>query len=306
MYLNEHFKNLEKHLELPSEAVELFEGIVRKIENDSQFSTEFKSAIDKYMNPEAHDFDKCSEDLNETASRFGVNEYSLNFVFLLVAAEIMHERYKAAGLGDSLFYETISDMRFKFKECVACKEAYGTFVTSWYTQFYNLRRFAMGRFQFEFSEFSKFDEYTTSAGVKIKRGDKTLGFHIPSSGVSLTDDVRLDSYKKAYEFFKDFRREDGLMIFECGSWLLYDKYKTFLPENSNIVKFIDDFEIIDGGENEKFNDAWRIYGKHGYETYENWPENTSLQRAFKKFVSNGNKTGHGHGIIVFDGEKIVK
>ena len=25
------------------------------------------------------------------------------------------------------------------------------------------------------------------------------------------------AYKKAYEFFKDQRREDGLMIFECGS-----------------------------------------------------------------------------------------
>ncbi len=306
MYLNEHFKSVEKHLGLPSEAIEVFESLAERIENDADFSAQFGALIDKYMNPEAHDFDKCNEDLKSVANGFGVNEYTLNYVFLLVASEIMHERYKTAGLSDSLFYDTIKDLRYKFNECVACKEAYGTFVTSWNTQFYNLRRFALGRFQFEYSTFSMFDEYTTSAGVKIKHGDKTLGFHIPSSGISLTDDVRLDSYKKAYEFLKDFRRDDGLMIFECGSWLLYDKYKTFLPENSNIVKFIDDFEIIDSGENEKFNDAWRIYGKYGYETYENWPENTSLQRAFKKYVSDGNKTGHGHGIIVFDGEKIVR
>ena len=29
-------------------------------------------------------------------------------------------------------------------------------------------------------------------------------------------------------------------------------------------------------------------------------------RTGKKFVLDGNKTGHGHGIIVFDGEKIVR
>ena len=37
-----------------------------------------------------------------------------------------------------------------------------------------------------------------------------------------------------------------------------------------------------------------------------WPEDTSMRRAFKNHVLSGGKTGHGHGIIVFDGEKIVR
>ena len=70
--------------------------------------------------------------------------------------------------------------------------------------------------------------------------------------------------EKAYEFFKDYRREDGLMIFECGSWLLWDGYKEFLPEKSNTIKFINDFELVTQGEKKTFSDAWRVFGKAGY------------------------------------------
>ena len=118
--------------------------------------------------------------------------------------------------------------------------------------------------------------------------------------------MRLDSLKKAYEFFTDFRRDDGLMIFECGSWLIYEGYKDFLPEKSNILKFIDDFEIVSSESCDKFNDAWRIFDKYGYKSPKHWPEDTSLRRAFKHHILNGGKTGHGHGIIVFDGEKAVR
>lgn len=305
-YLNEHFREVEKRLGLPQEAIEVFEKTAEKIEKSKNFSAKFDAILKEYMYPEAHDFGACFDKVKALSIIFRVKEYTLDFVFLIIASEIMHDRYKEAGLSEELFWDTIMDLRYKFDECVACKEVYGTFVASWNTGAYALNRFALGRFQFEYSDFGCCDEYTTSAGVKIKRGDKTIGFHIPSSGVPLTDEVRFDAYKKAYEFFKDYRREDGLMIFECGSWLLYDEYKTFLPETSNTVKFINDFEIIDSGASDKFNDAWRIFAKYGYKSPKKWPEDTSMRRAFKKFVLDGNKTGHGHGIIVFDGEKIVR
>lgn len=306
VFLNEHFKEIEKHLELPQEAIKLFEDTALKMENDEDFSRKFADVLNRYMFPQAHDFNKCCEEINNLAPLIETHEYTLNFVFLIIAAEIMRQRYKDAELSDALFWETIKDLRWKFDECVNCKEVYGTFVADWNTAFYALRRFTMGRFQFEYANFNECDEYITSAGVKIKRGDKTLGFHIPSSGVPLTDDVRLQSYKKAYDFFSDYRRDDGLMIFECGSWLLYKGYENCLPENSNTLKFISDFEIIRTGTSEKFNDAWRVFGKYGYCPPEEWPEKTSMQRAFKKYVLDGNKTGHGHGIIVFDGEKIIR
>ncbi len=305
-YLNDHFKLVEEKLGFPQEAVELFEKIALKIENSKSFSERFQKTLDKYLLPEAHDFGGMCDDMKKLAFCYRVKEYSLTCVWLIVASEKMLELYREKGIDEQIYWDSMMDLKYKFQECVDCKEVYGTFVGHWYTGFFQLNRFALGRFQFENSTFGAQDEFTTSAGIKIKRGDKTIGFHIPSSGVPLTDEVRFDAYKKAYEFFKDQRREDGLVIFECGSWLLYEGNKEILPENSNTVKFINDFEIIKSEAKDKFNDAWRIFAKSGYKAPKHWYDDTSMRRAFKQHVLNGGKTGSGHGVIVFDGTKIVK
>ena len=303
--LNEHFKEVEKILGLPEEAVEVFEKTATKIDNVKSLNKKFEAVFNEFLFPEAHDFGKCFDKLKPLSIIYGIKEYTLDFVFLLRATEVMHNLYKERGLSDELFNNTIMDLKYKYDECVKCKEVHGTFVASWNTGFFALTRFCLGRYQFDMSTYGG-DDFTSSAGITIKKGDKTLGFHIPSSGVPLTDEVRLDSFKKAYEFFPEYRREDGLMIFECGSWLIYEEYKNFLPENSNTIKFINDFEIVSSEPKDKFDDAWRIFDKYGFKSPKKWPEDTSMRRAFKKHVLSGGKTGHGHGIIVFDGEKIVR
>ena len=305
-YLNEHFKLVEEKLGFPQEAIELFESIALKIEKSKSFSGKFQKTLDKYLLPEAHDFGSMCDDMKKLGFCYRVKEYSLTCVWLIVASEKMLALYKEKGIDEQIYWDSMMDIKYKFKECVECKDLYGIFVGGWYTGFYQMNRFALGRFQFENSTFGVVDEFTTSAGVTIKKGDKTVGFHIPSSGVPLTDEVRFDAYKKAYEFFKDQRREDGLLIFECGSWLLYEGNKEILPENSNTVKFINDFEIIKSEAKDKFNDAWRIFAKSGYKAPKHWYDDTSMRRAFKQHVLNGGKTGSGHGVIVFDGTKIVK
>lgn len=305
-YLNAHFKMVEEKLGFPKEAVELFEEIAQKIEKSKSFSKRFDATLEKYMTPKAHDFGGMCDDMKKLAFCFRVKEYSLTIVWLIVASERVLELYKEKGIDEKIYWDSMMDLKYKFKECVDCKEVYGTFVGHWYTGFYELNRFALGRFQFENSTFGVKDEFVTSAGVTIKKGDKTVGFHIPSSGVPLTDDIRLDAYKKAYEFFKDQRREDGLLIFECGSWLLYEGNREILPEKSNTIKFLNDFEIIESKPKDKFTDAWRVFGKYGYKSAKYWPEDSSMRKAFKTHVLNGGKTGSGHGVIVFDGEKIVR
>ncbi len=303
--LNEHFKEVEKRLGFPQEAVEIFEKVATKIDTSKNLNKKFEAIFNEYLFPEAHDFGKCFDKITLLSIGYGIKEYTLDMVFLIRATEVMHNLYKERGLSEDLFWHTIKDLKYKYDECVKCKEVHGTFVPWWNTEFFNLHRFALGRYQFDMTTYGG-EDFTSSAGITIKKGDKTLGFHIPSSGIPLTDEVRLDSFKQAYHFFTDYRREDGLMIFECGSWLIYEGYKDFLPENSNILKFIGDFEIVSSEAKDKFDDAWRIFNKSGYKSPKKWDEETSMQRAFKKHVLSGGKTGHGHGIIVFDGEKIVR
>lgn len=303
--LNEHFKEVEKRLGFPEEAVAIFEKCAEKIEKSKSLNKKFEAIFNEFLFPEAHDFGKCFDKIKPLSIIYGIKEFTLDLVFLIRAAEVMHDRYKERGLSEDLFWHTIKDLKYKYDECVKCKEVHGTFVPWWNTEFYALRRFAFGRYQFDMTTYGG-EDFTSSAGITIKKGDKTLGFHIPSSGIPLTDEVRLDSFRQAYEFFTDYRRDDGLMIFECGSWLIYDGYKDILPENSNTIKFINDFEIVSSEPKDKFNDAWRIFDKYGYKSPKHWPEDTSMRRAFKQLVLSGGKTGHGHGIIVFDGENIVR
>lgn len=306
MYLNEHFKEIEKRLYFPSEAVRVFENIAENLECNEETAKRFNEIYMRYMKPRAHNFDECMKELADLAPCCDTHEHSLQLFFLIAAAEELHAVYKSNGLSDELFWNSIADLRYKYKECVDCKEVHGIFVGWWELGFYDLTRFALGRYQYDTGAEFDLDEYTTSAGITVKKGEKVLNFHIPSSGIPLTDEVRLDSFKQAYEFFKDFRREDGLIIFVCNSWLIYKGYREFLPTNSNILKFIDDFEIVESHANDNFGDAWRIFAKYADLPPEKWPEDTSLRKAFKESILNGKKTGSGYGIIVFDGEKIVK
>ncbi len=304
-YYTEHFKEVEKRLELPQEAVELFEKTANKIEKSQSFSKRIDDSIKEFMYPEAHDFGGMEQSMKKIGFIHHVKYETLTFVWLIITSEIVLERYKQKGLSEELYWNTLMDLKYKFKECVDCKECYGTFVGSWYDGFYCLNRFALGRFQFEHSVYGG-EDFTASNGITIKKGDKTIGFHIPSSGIPLTDDIRIDSYKKAYEFFKDDVRTDGILIFECGSWLLYDGNREILSENSNTVKFINDFQICQSKDKPKFYDAWRVFGKAGYGNPKKWPEDTAMRRAFKNHVLKGGKTGSGHGFVLFDGEKVIK
>ena len=131
-----------------------------------------------------------------------------------------------------------------------------------------------------------------------------LNIHIPSNGQSLSDEVRLDSYKRAKEFF--FPDAKGPIPFICSSWLLWPEYEGCLPKGSNIVRFRHDFTIVDAKADEDFSDGWRIFGAAAKKEVSEWPRDTSLRRALAEFTENGGRHGSGYGLFFFDGEKIVK
>lgn len=93
------------------------------------------------------------------------------------------------------------------------------------------------------------------------------------------------------------------MAFVCGSWLLYEGHREFLPGNSNILRFMDDFDIIRSADKEKFGDGWRVFGKYSNGPVDDLPEDTSIRRAFKQRLQQGKPTGYGYGVFFFDGER---
>ncbi len=231
----------------------------------------------------------------------GLHEYTVAMLFLMAACESLEKRYAESGISQEIFVATMSDLRFKLIECINVKGTVGTFVASWYPGFFNMTRFACGRFQYEKREFK---QVFGAGGHFLKPGDTVLNFHIPSSGVSLSDEVRYDSYRWAREFF--FPGEEGPAAFVCSSWLLWPDYEEYIPDGLNLKKFRHDFTVISSSESEGFPNGWRVFGADAELPAHELPEKTSQQRLFKKYCMDGKRHGGGYGVFFFDGKKIVR
>lgn len=301
-HYTKHFKTVCEKFYFPKEANDILRTIAERLDKDKESGDEFDNIVNLYMYSKSSDITKTLEKLKTFGYEKNIHEFTLNMVFLIICSEILLERYIADGYKEELFWLTMIDLRYKLLECMECKHIVGTFVPHWYDDFFKMNIFTLGRFQYQGSEFPM--NYITKSGYEIKKGTKCLSIHIPSSGVSLTDEVRFDSYKKAYDFYKNkYRLADGNMIFFCDSWLLYPRHKDFLPEYSNILKFMNDFEIFKSTESKVFYDGWRIFGGHFVLPVQDLPEDTSLRKVYKNRLLNDNPVGSGVGVIVFDGEK---
>lgn len=78
------------------------------------------------------------------------------------------------------------------------------------------------------------------------------------------------------------------------------KHEEFLSLTSNILDFPHDFDIF-ASYAERPVPPRRIFGKH----CTHLPRDTSLRRAYADWLLTGHTCGFGHGMILFDGEKIV-
>lgn len=304
VFYSKHFKELERRLDFPPEAVSLFDNIALKLDSDPEFNKEFNKIRIRYLYPNSGNLGKYVEMVESLAVKYSVNPYSLDMVFLIVCSEWLKKQYHKKSLSDDLYWNTVMDFKYKLCECIDFLGVPGTFVAGWNNGFFVLNRFTLGRFQFEKDRFPV--NFITSSGLRIRKGQKCINFHIPSSGISLTDEVRFRSYKMAYGFYKNYLTKDGYLVLKCSSWLLYPEQIHFLNSECNILRFLNDFEIFESGEYERFDDAWRIFGSASNSAPEFWPEDTSLQKAYKNRIVSGNKTGYGCGVIVFDGDKIIK
>lgn len=297
-----HVRNLMEKLNLPKGARMVFTALEERIAANPAFAAKMEEYRQRFMFS-GEELSPLLPELDETAKEFGEVNYTLHFVFLLNCTDILLDRYREAGISEDIYWDTMDDLRCKLMECIECKGVWGTFVAGWNNGFFKMKRFALGRFQFEHSKFDRgaYDK----GGVHLRDGDKVINFHIPSSGKPLSPECRFDSYKKAFDFYKD-EFGGGPVPFVCGSWLLYPGQRDFLPTQcANMLGFMSDFDIIGSEDRETFGNDWRVFGRYAGVSPELLPRDTALRRAYADRLTAGLPTGSGFGIIVFDGEKIT-
>lgn len=296
-----YIRNLAERLSFPQEAITyLYDCAVKIRTTDARISFE-----DAALAHEAAGYrhDGMDSRFRSIAGRVGIHEYTAAMVYLLSACEKLEKRYEARGYSKQLFLDTMSDLRCKLFECKDVKGVWGTFVAGWFEKLLNMKIFTLGRFEYEKMMYD--GRIFGTCGNYIRYGDPLLEIHIPSSGVPLTDEIRLDSYKKARDFFCPNATKP--VPFLCVSWLLWPAYEDYIPDHLNIKRFRHDFTITAQSDPwDDFPDGWRVFGAKAGLPPEELPTDTTQRRLFAQFCRDGGKHGDAYGLFFFDGEKIIR
>lgn len=242
----------------------------------------------------AYDYEETDLRIEALARERGVSPYGIWMAVLVSTAEQARPHYR----DDRVFYDTFSDLRYKAIECYERYGVWGTFVAFWYPQFYRGGIVKLGRLEYEIGTY-KGTEPVSMLGMTLKPGDPLLHLHIPSSGEPFHREARLDSYRRAREYF------GRPLVCVCNSWMLWPDYETLLPENSNIADFRKEFHLLSHSQKDEFEDGWRIFGAAWDGPMEDLPEKSRLQRAFKRHLLGGGTAGTGLGVLVFDGDRVL-
>lgn len=211
-----------------------------------------------------------------------LSEYTSKLLFYMCCAMYSYPAFEKKGLSREEWLDSMADFRCKLFECHDRYGIWGTFV-DWFGKWYTGDRTTYGRFSFEIEEspVSFKNEH-----FNVETGQKVIKVHILNNkNKEFSEKEWTKAFERAENYFKD--KLDGAdPVFYCHSWLLFPEHREMLPENSNILKFMSEFEEV--GTWPSKNDLWRIFHIEDCNSDPaDFPEETTLQRAYKKFMLDG-------------------
>ena len=221
-----------------------------------------------------------------------VHPYTADLIVFLCLTKHLKTLYVEKGLDLQIYRDSVLDLKWKLEECKLVKGIFGSFVASWFPGFFKLKRFALGRLQFEIIK-SRVD-YEKN-GVRLVKGEtNVINVHIPRTGTPMDRESCDRAYAMARDFFKGEAGENAAFV--CHSWLLYPENKTLLAPHTNTYRFMSEYDIVKSDFN-KGEDLWRLFDtdeKHPSRL----PTNGSFRRAYVDHLKKGGRVGWGLGIKI--------
>lgn len=131
----------------------------------------------------------------------------------------------------------------------------------------------------------------------LKDGDEVLSVHIPADE-PFTTQLCEEAYKGVLEIIKKCYPEKDIKAFVCYSWMLEKRLKEIMGKETNITRFADmftAFPICSAGAGVV---SFLFHSKASTD-FKDLPENTSMQRAVKKYLCDGNYFYEKGGVMLF-------
>lgn len=277
----------------------------QRIKESPRARSRFSELVDGYKRDIKTITVESEQDVNSIAAAAGIHKYTAALLAVICLSRTLRERMARIGLSKKVIFTTLADIRIKMRACESLFGVVGTHVFYWYVRFFELRLFGLGRLQFELKSYD--GEKYEHNGKTVNPGDKILNVHIPADGTPLEEKAANASYREARKLFCTLLGVSDIP-FCCTSWLLYSKNREFLDPKSNIVKFMNRYDIIKEESLRKDrNDAIPFLYLVSKETpIEDLPEKTSLQRSYKKHMLDGGRMGIGYGIMFLEDPKTAQ
>ena len=279
----------------PSPAREALHLALEKILASSDETARFDALSNAYDRDAALDYAALIAEMTALCESVDVHPYTGHLLLFIRLSRRLLQRYREQGISETIWQDSMFDLRYKLEECHLVQGVWGTFVAKWNEGFFNVTRFALGRLQFELKPFGFTYEQN---GVTLTPDSLVINTHIPRSEQPLTNESVWASYAQAAAFFKD-RLQGAPVAFYCSSWLLFEKHREMLKPTSNILRFMSDFSIVETGEYKDYGEVWRLFDKRYTGDPDALPADSSLRRAYIALMKKGEKTGWGKGVLLY-------
>ncbi|MFJ9738005.1 hypothetical protein [Streptomyces sp. NPDC101166] len=140
--------------------------------------------------------------------------------------------------------------------------------------------YQLGRLQFQRSRIDgRTSDSIAAAGLAPGLDDPALSVHVPDFMGPLSPRACDRSLALARDFFARHHAEEPCSVATCASWLLDPQLKRYLPDDSNIVRFQERFQLgEEPAEPEDMTPVRFVFGTTDV-PLERLPRRTVLQRA---------------------------
>ena len=257
-----------------------------------KYPEEYGRIIETYhINPKAN-----AKGITESAERMGIrSDLVALWFYLKYSIDYALPKYRERGISEDIFIATMSNT---VQYSVTTKLKTGVFgiITGIYVHsqrhVYELEVFRIGNLNFERISFG----YDITVGERIiPKGETIISVHIPR-GTDFSDELCERSYLEAKEFYKKYFGIDN-GVFHCHSWMLHPWLAEDISPESKIVKFGTKFTLYEVGNSIAPNEyLFPKQFEEGDLDFENYPEETSMQRAAKKRLLSDMPYGCAEGV----------
>ena len=198
---------------------------------------------------------------------------------MLRAAVTCYEEYLNRGMDEAVYTATMKCFSRFVGEHMVSYGRYGFDRAFWTPRQVSLKLFRLGELEYELWKW---------------KGEKVVSVHIPSDA-KMKPELLDASFEMAAGFMEKFFPDYMGAKYVCDSWLLSPALKKLLPEESNIIRFQNRFEIQSVDPDAPDVIEWVF--QNAKCDLKDLPERTTLQKNMKAAMLRGEKIGIAFGVI---------